>query len=32
VLLSEDYENEEGVLNPLSLSEDTLWNEKVFWK
>lgn len=32
MLVSEADENEDGVLNPVSLIEDALWNEKDFWK
>jgi hypothetical protein len=32
MLASDADENEDGVFNPLSLSEATLWNEKDFWK
>lgn len=32
MLASDADENEDGVFNPLSLIEATLWNEKDFWK
>jgi hypothetical protein len=32
MLVSDADENEDGVFNPLYLSEEALWNEKDFWK